>query len=380
MWQGAVGVAPVDGLVSPAYVVASPLSEVDSRYYSYLFRTHAYMNEVNKYSHGIVADRNRLYWDEFKQIPSLFPPSNEQKKIADFLDNHGRMVTRLARIKRRQIKLLRELKQAIINNAVTRGVNSEVKLKSSSIDWLGDIPEHWECKKLKRCANINPSKRDLFREFSPDDKVVFLPMEKISANVDVDDSEKRPIKEIKDVFTYFERNDVVVAKITPCFENGKGACLNNLESKLGFGTTEFIVLRAQKNIMLPQYLYLITRTSYFRLFGAEVMTGAAGQKRVLIDFIANFIIGIPNTTEQQAIIDHITQKTAIIDKNIAGMEKEIDLISEYRIRLISDVATGKIDVRHITVADFEEEGKDIDEINEDEMDNEEVADFEECEV
>lgn len=74
LWQGAVGVAPVDGLVSPAYVVANPHLGVDSRYYAYLFRISAYMEEVNKYSHGIVTDRNRLYWDEFKQMPSVFPP------------------------------------------------------------------------------------------------------------------------------------------------------------------------------------------------------------------------------------------------------------------------------------------------------------------
>jgi type I restriction enzyme, S subunit len=83
MWQGAVGVAPVEGLVSPAYVVARPFPETEARYFNYLFHTNVYMNEVDKYSHGIVKDRNRLYWDEFKQIPSAFPPIDEQKTIAD---------------------------------------------------------------------------------------------------------------------------------------------------------------------------------------------------------------------------------------------------------------------------------------------------------
>lgn len=78
MWQGALGAAPVDGLVSPAYVVASPFPEANSAYFSYLFRTAAYMREVNKFSRGIVSDRNRLYWDEFKQMPSLLPPRAEQ--------------------------------------------------------------------------------------------------------------------------------------------------------------------------------------------------------------------------------------------------------------------------------------------------------------
>ncbi|GFN33846.1 restriction endonuclease subunit S [Paenibacillus xylaniclasticus] len=381
MWQGAVGVAPTDGLVSPAYVVASPLPEVDSRYYSYLFRTHSYMNEVNKYSRGIVTDRNRLYWDEFKQMPSLYPPSNEQKKIADFLDDHGRKVSRLIRIKRKQIGLLKELKQAIINQVVTKGLNSNVKMKYSGIEWLEDIPEHWECNKIKRVAQINPSRGDILKGYSPDDEVVFLPMEKVSVYGDVDDSEMRPIKEIKDGFTYFEKNDVVVAKITPCFENGKGACLDKLSTNIGFGTTEFIVLRAHNDKILPQYLYLITRTSYFRLLGTDVMTGAAGQKRVPIDFIANFTIGIPNITEQQTIVDYINQKVAIIDKHILAIEKEIDLITEYRTRLISDVVTGKVDVREIVVENTSEEDSDLDLIDDEEsLEDEEVGAMEEVEV
>src|SRR6266508_4239478 len=121
LWQGAVGVAPVDGLISPAYVVARPFPEVDTRYYAYLFRTEAYMAEVNQYSRGIVSDRNRLYWDEFKQMPSVFPLPAEQTAIANFLDEHGRQVRQLIRNKRRVIELLNDQKQAVINLAVTRG-------------------------------------------------------------------------------------------------------------------------------------------------------------------------------------------------------------------------------------------------------------------
>jgi type I restriction enzyme S subunit len=87
MWQGAAGVAPIDGLVSPAYVVAKPLEGIDPRYFANLFRTFAYMSEVDKYSRGIVKDRNRLYWEDFKQMPSPCPPSSEQVQIADTIEN-----------------------------------------------------------------------------------------------------------------------------------------------------------------------------------------------------------------------------------------------------------------------------------------------------
>jgi len=103
MWQGAIGVVPVDGLVSPAYVVASPLAGTDATYFNYLYRTGAYMAEVDKFSRGIVKDRNRLYWDDFKQMPSPVPPREEQLAISRFLDEHSRRIWALVRTKLRLI-------------------------------------------------------------------------------------------------------------------------------------------------------------------------------------------------------------------------------------------------------------------------------------
>lgn len=106
MWQGAVGLAPVDGLVSPAYVVARPFSGVIARYFAYLFRTDSYMGEIDQYSHGIVKDRNRLYWDQFKQMPSAWPPAEEQAAIVRFLDHAGYQIGRYIRAKQKLISLL----------------------------------------------------------------------------------------------------------------------------------------------------------------------------------------------------------------------------------------------------------------------------------
>jgi type I restriction enzyme S subunit len=119
MWQGAVGVAPVDGLVSPAYVVASPLPGVDVRYFANLFRTPAYMGEVNNHSRGIVKDRNRLYWDDFKQILSPYPPPAEQKEIADFLDSYSASIATTRERVDREIFLLREYRTRLIADVVT---------------------------------------------------------------------------------------------------------------------------------------------------------------------------------------------------------------------------------------------------------------------
>lgn len=126
MWQGAVGVAPTDGLVSPAYVVARPLPGTVTGYFAYLYRTSAYMGEVNNYSHGIVADRNRLYWDEFKQIPTPYPPPDEQSAIVRFLDWASGRLERAIQAKKKELALVTEALLTVTQHALqlqgTRGL------------------------------------------------------------------------------------------------------------------------------------------------------------------------------------------------------------------------------------------------------------------
>ncbi len=119
MWQGAVGFAPIDGLVSPAYVVAKPLQGTVPRYFERLFKTAAYMGEVDKFSRGIVKDRNRLYWEDFKRMPSAYPPPDEQKEIADALDEACREIDSTAGRVRNEIALLREYRTRLIADVVT---------------------------------------------------------------------------------------------------------------------------------------------------------------------------------------------------------------------------------------------------------------------
>jgi type I restriction enzyme, S subunit len=123
LWQGAVGVAPVDGLVSPAYIVARPLDGTEPRYFSYLFRTRAYMGEVERYSRGIVKDRNRLYWEDFKQMPSPCPPTEEQAQIADAIDQATRVLSGAIDRVRRAIDLILEFRGRLIADVLTGKVD-----------------------------------------------------------------------------------------------------------------------------------------------------------------------------------------------------------------------------------------------------------------
>ncbi len=119
MWQGAVGLAPVDGLVSPAYVVAKPRAGTEPRYFDHLFHTGAYMTEVDKYSRGIVKDRNRLYWEDFKRMPAPCPPPDEQVQIAGAIDCEAQFTSTGIRNARRQISLANEYRTRLIADVVT---------------------------------------------------------------------------------------------------------------------------------------------------------------------------------------------------------------------------------------------------------------------
>ena len=131
MWQGAVGVAPVDGLVSPDYTVAKPREGVCTRYFENLFRTGLYMTEVNRYSHGIVKDRNRLYWDQFKQMPSLFPPPPDQHRIVEYIDRVSSNINALVAKVQLGIDRLREYRTALISAAVSGKIDVREEFASN---------------------------------------------------------------------------------------------------------------------------------------------------------------------------------------------------------------------------------------------------------
>jgi len=355
-WMSALGVSNHAGIVSPAYGVYRPRSNQDYDYYylDSLLRIEGYRSEYICRSTGIRSSRLRLYPDKFLSMPVVCPPQEEQQAIARFLKAQDRLFRKFIRNKRRFIELLKEQKQNVINQAVTRGLDPKVKFKPSGVEWIGDIPEHWDATKLKRVVSFNPSKSETRANPADEEKVVFLPMENISVNGDIDCSEKRPLSEVWNGFTYFRRGDVVVAKITPCFENGKGAYLKGLESDFGFGTTELIVLRPSKAID-GAFLRFLTSTKQFLLLGEQYMTGAAGQQRIPSDFVKNYPIGLPPIKEQREILEHIQEKSAEIDQAITRAQREIELMREYRTRLISDVVTGQVDVRGIEVPEVADE-------------------------
>lgn len=372
MWQGSLGVSEYDGIVSPAYIVCHITeSSTNRRYLHMLLRSAMFKTYYNRVSYGVRVGQWDMHYTDFKSLELFLPPRSEQDQIVRYLDWQVSKINKLIAAKKKQIVFLKECRKAVIDTAILHGMNKHTEEKDSGVYWLGRIPASWEVLSLRRICSINASISHLIKKLPSDELVVFLPMESVSTEGIVDCSQKKPLHEVRTGYSSFARNDVVVAKITPCFENGKGACLDKLDTEIGFGTTEFINIRASEKV-LPQYLYYITITQPFRILGAEVMTGSAGQKRISTDFIKNFTLGIPDIKEQQELLNILNDNLLKIDNAIKLVASTIDKLQEYRTRLISDAVTGQIDVRGIEIPDYEY----VEEESDEETDETEGADEE----
>jgi len=351
MWQGAVGRAPVDGLVSPAYVVARPFTGVLGGYFAYLFRADAYMGEVDQYSHGIVKDRNRLYWDQFKQMPSACPPTEEQATIIRFLSHAVRQIGRYIRAKQKLIKLLEEQKQAIINRAVTRGLDPNVRLKPSGLQWLGEMPEHWTRGRLKDAASIQTG-LTLGKRYTGvvTESRTYLRV----ANVQVGRLDLRHTKRV-DVpadeakSTTLRSGDVLMTEGGDIDKLGRG-CVWRDEIPGCLHQNHIFAVRCRNGILLPEFLVGLMSSrlgrAYFQLTAKQTTNLASTNGGTL----SAFPILIPSIAEQRAILDAIAEETTALNVATDRAKREIVLLREYRTRLIADVVTGRLDVREAAAA------------------------------
>jgi len=303
------------------------------------------MREVNKFSRGIVSDRNRLYWDEFKQMPSAFPPTEEQTRIADFLDPHGRLAARLIRNKRRLIGLLNEQKQAIINRAVTRGLNPDAPMKPTGIDWMPEVPAHWEVKPLKHW--LRERAKSLSDRTPPEYEFEYLDISCVGTGFLTAKPERMKFKDAPSrARQIVQKGDTILSTVRTYL---KAVYFIEDDWPDLIASTGFAVLRPVKSVE-PRLLGYVLQSSTFieRVIRASIgvaypaiSEGRLGTLHVAFP---------PELVEQKAILDHIAAETAAFDKAIEKAQDEITLIREYRERLIADIVTGKLDVRHVEIA------------------------------
>lgn len=281
MWQGAFGLSDREGMVSPAYVVLKPRAIVDPAYLAQLLRTPRMLYLLWAYSYGLTDDRLRLYFDDFAAIPVTIPKLEAQQRVATgtaLWDKAAQVLSKLAANARAQ-------KRALLHRLLPTPTHYASADKQSS-DWklvrLGDV------------VDLNPRRPQM----PNDGRVSFLPMEAISEQGRVDTSRVRQYLDVCTGHPGFRDGDLLVAKITPCFENGKGALLAGLTNGVGFGSTEFHVLRP-KGMIEPRLIAQVLQSREFRNRGTAEMEGSAGQKRISADFIRSFKFLCPMDRSQQ---------------------------------------------------------------------------------
>ncbi|MCI1192374.1 hypothetical protein MOJ79_11020 [Calidifontimicrobium sp. SYSU G02091] len=266
------------------------------------------------------------------RFPLFLPPRAEQDQIVAYLRAQDAHIARYILAKRELIKLLIEQKLAIIDRAVTRGLDPNVRLKPSGIEWLGEVPEHWELRRLKFLAS-NTTNQTTTKASDE----IYLALEHVQSWTGV----ARPLEgevEFASTVKRFVADDVLFGKLRPYLAKVTRA------RRAGVCVSEFLVLRARKELILPAYLEQLLRCK--RVIDL-INSSTAGAKMPRADwtFIGNVRLSIPRQDEQEAILSHILRETKDLDEAIARAEEEIQLIREYRDRLIADVVTGQIDVR-----------------------------------
>ena len=215
---GNIGFLNFKATANQSVISIEPFKDLPRFFYYYLLsqRKQILFNKNGGAQGGINEEH-------VKSLKMLEIPLNEQKQIANFLDNKISKIDTVIGYNQKLIELLEEKRVALINRVVTKGLDPDVEMKDSGVEWIGEIPEHWKIQRLKFNCLVNPSKK---RNLYDGDTVVnFLPMEKVNEDGTFDLNFKEKYENISNGYTYFEDNDILIAKITPCFENGKGACI-----------------------------------------------------------------------------------------------------------------------------------------------------------
>lgn len=317
MWQGAVGVAPAEGRVSTAYVVCQPIRDLIPEFFEYLYRTPLYMTQSFRFSYGGCKDQYCLYPKDFKNIYSIFPPKEEQAPIVNFLDRKTGQIDEFSRIMERRIELLQEQRTALINQAVTKGLDPNVKMKPSRVAWIGELPSHWDLSMLKYTARLVYG--DTLTAENRENGVV--PVYGSNGIIDVHSSANT---------------------LSPAIIIGRKGSLGKIQYSgvpCFVIDTAYFIDRRTSHVNL-RWLHYVLQALKLERFQNSVLPGlnreqAEGQYVPLI-----------TAEEQVQIANFIDRKTKQIDELIATEHRKIELLKEYRQSLISKAVTGKIDVRN----------------------------------
>ena len=323
---------------SPLAVIR-PRNKKTGRFIYYSLQSALLQMQCDMYSNANT--QKNLGMSTIDNLAFASPTDDEAEQVANFLDHETAKIDALIEKQQRLIELLKEKRQAVISHAVTKGLNPNAPMKDSGVEWLGEVPAHWGITQIKYVAELNP--RRALVELKPSLECNFVPMEKLKTESLLLD-EIRTVDKVISGYTCFCDEDVLMAKVTPCFENKNMAIARGLKNGVGFGSTEIYVLRTAKHISNSFLLYRLQENEFMRM-ATGAMTGAGGLKRVPTDFVNSFKFAIPPIPEQRDICSFIEKQKNRYDSLESLARNQVELLQERRTALISAAVTGKIDVR-----------------------------------
>ena len=336
-FQGGIEVAHCRGIISPAYTVLKPRKTATSGYYSHFFKAKPFIDSLSLFVTGIREGQN-IDYERLSRAELPMPTEAEQAAIVRFLDHANRKMDGFIRAKRKLIGLLNEQKQAIIHRAVTRGLDPDVPLKPSGIPWLGDIPGHWEVRRVKQATRILRGKFSHRPRNDPSFYDGLYPFIQTGAVAQAD-------KFITKYKQTLNEKGLSVSKLFP-----SGTLVMTIAANIGDVAIlafeacfpDSIVGFIPAGKLDRDYLYFV-----FRCMKGELLREAPvnTQGNLNVERIGTMWMPLPPFAEQEQITKYIESETSTLTTAIVRTEREIALMQEYRTRLTADIVTGKLDVR-----------------------------------
>jgi type I restriction enzyme S subunit len=334
-WQGSYGVSQHTGIVSPAYFIFDFAREVDPQFFNIAIRSKLYVSYFGAASDGVRIGQWDLNQTRMRRIPILLPPVPEQRAIAAFLDGKCAKIDEAVRIKEEQIALLRERRQILIQQAVTRGLNPDAPMKDSGIDWIDQIPAHWEAIPLKR----------LFRERNERTRTgaeTLFSLRMIEGLVPHDDVSDKPISDAELVdYKKIYPGQMVMNRMRASIG------LFGIADHAGLVSPDYAIFDLQVGHFATFYLHLFKTDQMgarFRLSSRGLGTGSSGFMRLYTDDFGAIAVPVPSLEEQREIVEYIEQVITKFAGAIGLKQSHIAALKEYKASLINAAVTGKIKV------------------------------------
>lgn len=355
-FAGAVGVSDSDGKCTPEYIVCDPRrAEAEPGYFAYILRVAAHSKFIEVACPAVRERAPRLRYPDFGTLQLPVPTAREQVGILRYLTHANRRIQRYIRAKKKLITLLNEQKQAIIHHAVTRGLDPGVRLKPSGVEWLGEVPEHWEVKRFKFLVRISSGQVDP-REPEQKCKVLIAPNHIKSGSGRVSYFETAEEQGADSGKYEANQGQVIYSKIRPALRKAAIAPMDCLCS------ADMYPLVARRSELMPEFFLKLLLSAPFTRYATDCSLRVAMPK-INREALGEAWLWYPDLDEQDGILSYIKSSTASLDRALDYVDREVKFLLEYRVRLIADMVTGKLDVRE-AAARLPEEIEDLEPLDE----------------